>query len=266
MLFDPFSRGLYSTDASIYQIQPIGIVIPRNHEDVVRSLQIAAEHEVPVIPRGAGTSQGGQVLGRALIIDTSKYLTGIVSLDTDGKSVTVEPGIVLDELNASLRPHGLFFPVDPATSNCAAIGGMAGNNSAGARSIKYGHMVSNVLAIDALLADGSQFRCEQVKGEGRQTVPAAANRYLDLIRQMQSLYDREADEIARRFPKVARNVAGYNIDRIGRSPFNMADLLVGSEGTLAWFTQLHLALQPLPSHRVVGVCHFPSFYEAAYTT
>lgn len=234
VLFDPFSRGLYATDASIYQIQPIGIVVPRNHEDVVRSLQIAAEHDVPVIPRGAGTSQGGQVLGKALVIDSSKYLTSVVAVDTDGLSVTVEPGVVLDDLNALLRPHGLFFPVDPATSNRATIGGMAGNNSAGARSIKYGHMVSNVLAIDALLADGSEFRCEQVMGEDRQTVPAAANRYADLIRQMQSLYDREADEIARRFPKIARNVAGYNIDRIGRSPFNMADLLVGSEGTLAW--------------------------------
>ncbi len=265
-MFDPFNRGLYSTDASIYQIQPIGVVVPRSHEDVVRSLQIAADHDVPVIPRGAGTSQGGQVLGKALVIDSSKYLTGVVALDTDAKTVTVEPGIVLDELNALLRPHGFFFPVDPATSNCATIGGMAGNNSAGARSIKYGHMVSNVLAIDALLADGSQFRCEQVNGQDPQTVPATTNRYADLIHQMQSLYDREADEIARRFPRVARNVAGYNIDRIGRTPFNMADLLVGSEGTLAWFTQLHLAVQPLPSHRVVGVCHFPSFYEAADAT
>ncbi|MCH6547737.1 MAG: FAD-binding oxidoreductase, partial [Gemmatimonadetes bacterium] len=266
VLFDPFSRGLYATDASIYQIQPIGIVVPRNHDDVVRSLQIAAEHDVPVIPRGAGTSQGGQVLGKALVIDSSKYLTSVVAVDTDGLSVTVEPGVVLDDLNALLRPHGLFFPVDPATSNRATIGGMAGNNSAGARSIKYGHMVSNVLAIDALLADGSEFRCEQVMGEDRQTVPGAANRYADLIRQMQSLYDREADEIARRFPKIARNVAGYNIDRIGRSPFNMADLLVGSEGTLAWFTQLRLRLQQLPAHQVVGVCHFPSFHEAADAT
>ncbi len=259
VLFDPFSRGLYATDASIYQIQPIGIVIPRTHEDVVRALQIATDHDVPVIPRGGGTSQGGQVLGKGLIIDTSKYLTKIVSLDTDAHSVTVEPGIVLDELNASLRHHGLFFPVDPATSDHATIGGMAGNNSAGARSIKYGHMVNNVLAIDALLADGSQFHCGEI-------APDQGDRYDDLVRHMQSLYQREADEIARRFPTVARNVAGYNIDRIGRSPFRMSDLLVGSEGTLAWFTRLHLALQPLPSHRVVGVCHFPSFYEAADAT
>ncbi len=185
VLFDPFNRGLYSTDASIYQIQPIGVVVPRSHEDVVRSLQIATDYDVPVIPRGAGTSQGGQVLGKALVIDSSKYLTGVVALDTDAKTVTVEPGVVLDELNALLQPHGLFFPVDPATSNCATIGGMAGNNSAGARSIKYGHMVSNVLAIDALLADGSQFRCEQVNGQDPQTVPHTTNRYADLIQQMQ---------------------------------------------------------------------------------
>ena len=267
VLFDSFSRGRYATDASIYQIQPIGVVLPRNEQDVVRSLQIAAEHGVPVVPRGAGTSQGGQVLGEALILDTSKYLTTIVSFDPDTRSASVEPGLVLDVLNAFLEPHGLFFPVDVATSSRATIGGMAGNNSAGARSIKYGHMVSNVRAIDALLADGSQFRFAEVASSDPHTTSRDdLSRYTDLVSRMRSLYAREAEEIDRRFPKVARNVAGYNIDRIGRSPFNMADLLVGSEGTLAWFTRLHLELQPLPAHRVIGVCHFPTFRAAADAT
>ena len=267
VLFDSFSRGRYAADASIYQIQPIGVVLPRNEQDVVRSLQIAADHGVPVVPRGAGTSQGGQVLGKALILDTSKYLTTIVSFDPDTRSASVEPGLVLDVLNAFLEPHGLFFPVDVATSSRATIGGMAGNNSAGARSIRYGHMVSNVRAIDALLADGSQFRFAEVKPSDPHTTSRGdLSRYTDLVGRMQSLYAREAEEIDRRFPKVARNVAGYNIDRIGRSPFNMADLLVGSEGTLAWFTRLHLELQPLPAHRVLGVCHFPTFRAAADAT
>ena len=267
VLFDSFSRGRYAADASIYQIQPIGVVLPRNEQDVVRSLQIAADHGVPVVPRGAGTSQGGQVLGKALILDTSKYLTTIVSFDPDTRSASVEPGLVLDVLNAFLEPHGLFFPVDVATSSRATIGGMAGNNSAGARSIRYGHMVSNVRAIDALLADGSQFRFAEVTPSDPHTTSRGdLSRYTDLVGRMQSLYAREAEEIDRRFPKVARNVAGYNIDRIGRSPFNMADLLVGSEGTLAWFTRLHLELQPLPAHRVLGVCHFPTFRAAADAT
>ncbi len=267
VLFDSFSRGRYATDASIYQIQPIGVVLPRNEQDVVRSLQIAADHGVPVVPRGAGTSQGGQVLGEALILDTSKYLTTIVSFEPDMRSVSVEPGLVLDELNTFLEPHGLFFPVDVATSNRATIGGMAGNNSAGARSIRYGHMVSNVHAIDALLADGSQFRFAEVAPSDPHTTSRGdRSRYTDLVSRKRSLYTREAEEIDRRFPKVVRNVAGYNIDRIGRQPFNMADLLIGSEGTLAWFTRLHLELQPFPAHRVLGVCHFPTFRAAADAT
>ncbi len=259
VLFDPFSRGRYATDASIYQVRPLGVVVPRHEQDVVRTLQIAAEHDTPVIPRGAGTSQGGQVLGEALVLDTSKYLTNVTAFDPANQTVSVEPGIVLDELNALLEPHGLFFPVDVATANRATIGGMAGNNSAGARSIRYGHMVSNVYGIDALMADGSAIRFDEVSSRQDPF-------YADLVARMQSLYAREADEIARRFPKVARNVAGYNIDRIGRSPFNVADLLVGSEGTLAWFTRLQLQLQPVPAHKVLGVCHFPTFRDAADAT
>jgi FAD/FMN-containing dehydrogenase/Fe-S oxidoreductase len=259
VLFDPFSRGRYATDASIYQIRPLGVVVPRHEQDVVRTLQIAADHDVPVIPRGAGTSLGGQVLGEGLVIDTSKYLTNVTAFDPANQTVSVEPGIVLDDLNLLLEPHGLFFPVDVATANRATIGGMAGNNSAGARSIRYGHMVSNVHGIDALMADGSAFRFDEVSSRQDPF-------YADLVARMKSLYAREAAEIARRFPEVARNVAGYNIDRIGRSPFNVADLLVGSEGTLAWFTRLQLQLQPLPAHKVLGVCHFPTFRDAADAT
>ena len=153
--FGALDRGLYSTDASIYQIEPIGVVVPKSADDVAATLSIARQEGVPVLPRGAGTSQGGQAIGEAIIIDTSKYLRAVRRLDVEGRRVVVEPGVVLDELNRALRPSGLFFPVDVATSSRATLGGMAGNNSAGARSIRYGLMVDNVRAIEATLADGT---------------------------------------------------------------------------------------------------------------
>ena len=154
--FDRFSRGRYSTDASIYQIEPIGVVIPKTPADVYATLEIAAEAGVPVLPRGAGTSQCGQAVGRALVIDTSRHLNELVYLDCEARRVKVQPGMVLDELNGALAPHGLFFPVDISTANRATLGGMAGNNSCGARSIRYGNMVHNVRAINAVLADGTK--------------------------------------------------------------------------------------------------------------
>ncbi len=152
MLFDRFSRGRYSTDASIYQIEPIGVVVPKREQDIVSAVQIAAEEGVAVLPRGAGTSQCGQTVGEALVVDTSKYLDSVIDLDREGKRVTVQPGVVLDRLNRWLEPHGLFFPVDVSPANRATIGGMAGNNSCGARSIRYGNMVHNVRGIEAVLS------------------------------------------------------------------------------------------------------------------
>jgi len=156
VLFDAFDRGRYSTDASIYQVEPIGVVIPRTEEDLSKIIAVAADEGVPILPRGAGTSQSGQTVGLALVVDVSKHLNKIVKLDVDSRTVTVEPGIILDQLNAQLRSHGLFFPVDVSTASRATIGGMTGNNSCGARSIRYGLMRSNVQAIDAILASGER--------------------------------------------------------------------------------------------------------------
>jgi FAD/FMN-containing dehydrogenase len=156
VLFDSFSRGRYSTDASIYQIEPIGAVVPKTEGDVRRALEIAGEAQVPVLPRGGGTSQCGQTVGAALVMDVSKHLNGLIDLDAEGRRAVVQPGMVLDRLNALLKPHGLWFPVDVSTGSRATIGGMTGNNSCGARSIRYGPMRDNVLAIDALLADGTE--------------------------------------------------------------------------------------------------------------
>jgi FAD/FMN-containing dehydrogenase/Fe-S oxidoreductase len=272
VLFDAFSRGRYSTDASIYQIEPLGIVVPRTREDAAAAIVIAREEGAPVLARGAGTSQCGQTVARALVIDCSKHLDRIVAVDVEGKRARVEPGIVLDRLNRELRQHKLFFPVDPSTASRATIGGMTGNNSCGARSIRYGNMVHNVRAIDALLADGTRAWFGEVAGNlpANGDVGPMPERYRDLVQQMRALHRREADEIARRFPQVLRRVGGYNIDSIDgdgtRGGHNMAKLLVGSEGTLAFFNEIELDLQPIPAHRVLGICHFPTFYSAMDST
>jgi FAD/FMN-containing dehydrogenase/Fe-S oxidoreductase len=265
VLFDAFTRGRYSTDASIYQIEPIGVVIPRTEADIGRAIQIAAEHGVPVLPRGGGTSQIGQTVGAALVIDTSKYLNQLIELDTAQRRVSVQPGVVLDSLNQYLKPHGLFFPVDVSTSSRATIGGMAGNNSCGSRSIRYGNMVHNVRAIDALLADGTFLRFDKIGAMDRRA-GADNPRYREIVRGVRAIAERERDEIAERFPKLLRRVGGYNLDRVSAADGNLAQLLVGSEGTLAFFTRIHLDLQPIPPHRVLGVCHFPTFYAAMDAT
>jgi FAD/FMN-containing dehydrogenase/Fe-S oxidoreductase len=264
VLFDAFSRGRYSTDASIYQIEPIGVVVPRTEADIARAVQIAAEHGVPVLPRGGGTSQIGQTVGAALVIDTSKYLNQVIELDTTQRRVSVQPGVVLDSLNQILKPHGLFFPVDVSTSSRATIGGMAGNNSCGSRSIRYGNMVHNVRAIDALLADGTSIHFGKVGADPR--AMADNPRHREIVRGVHAIAERERDEIAARFPKLLRRVGGYNLDLLSAHDANLTQLLIGSEGTLAFFTRVHLDLQPVPTHRVLGVCHFPTFYKAMDAT
>ncbi len=213
VLFDRFSRGRYSTDASVYQIEPLGVVVPKAREDVAAALQIARDEGVPVLPRGGGTSQCGQTVARALVIDCSKYMHKVVSLDLENRRVRVEPGVVMERLNQSLRRHKLWFPVDVSTGDRATIGGMTANNSCGSRSIRYGNMVHNVRAIDALLADGTAARFAEVPGNFDESV--APERYRDLVREMRDLHRREADEIKARFPKLLRRVGGYNIDMIG---------------------------------------------------
>jgi len=256
-MFDAFSRGRYSTDASIYQIEPIGVVVPRNEQDIVRAIQIASDEGVPVLPRGGGTSQIGQTVGTALVIDTSKYLNQVREFDPESRSICVEPGMVLDQLNNHLKPHGLFYPVDVSTGNRATLGGMAGNNSCGARSIRYGNMVHNVQAIDVILADSSTAHFADSSHTTQDGYGA------ELTRKLTKLGQREEKEIARQFPQLLRRVGGYNINEVARADTaNVARLLVGSEGTLAFFTRLQLELQPIPSHKVLGVCHFPTFHQA----
>lgn len=261
--FDAFGRGLYAADASIYQVFPLGVVVPRDVADVEATLALCREAGVSVLPRGAGTSQCGQTVGESVVLDTSKYLRQLVSLDVRARTVRVQPGLVLEQLNRQLKPHGLFFPIDPSTANRATLGGMAGNNSSGARSIKYGNMVHNVRSIDAVLADGSRARFGRLPKD-LEGVPAG--RYRELAGWLQGLAAREATEIEARFPKVLRRVGGYNLDALLSPEPNLSHLLVGSEGTLAFFTELELELSALPAHRVLGVCHFPRFHDAMVAT
>ncbi len=272
VMFDPFSRGRYATDASIYQIEPLGVVVPYDREDAAAAIAIAREEGVPVLPRGAGTSQCGQTVARALVLDCSRHMDRVVAVDAEGRRARVEPGVVLDRLNRSLRQHQLFFPVDPSTASRATIGGMTANNSCGSRSLRYGNMVHNVRGVDALLADGTRAWFGEVPGNfpADSDDTATPERYRELVRHMRALHRRETDEIEARFPKVLRRVGGYNIDSIdgdgSHGGHNMARLLVGSEGTLAFFNEIELELQPIPAHRVLGICHFPTFYGAMDAT
>src|SRR5262245_1255597 len=260
--FDRFTRGRYATDASHYQIMPLGVVAPRSMEEAARALAVARAEGVSVVPRGGGTSQSGQTVNTALVIDCSKYLDNLLELDVAGRRCLVEPGIVLDELNRKLRPHGLWFPVDISTSSRATIGGMVGNNSCGARSLRYGNTRENVLAVDALLADGTPAHFGPAACD-LSDLPANSP-VIPLARDLLALAAREADEIEARFPKVQRRVGGYNLDALtpGRNDLNLAHILVGSEGTLAFSTRIHLKLAPLLGRRAVGACHFGSFHRA----
>ena len=263
VLFDAASRGRYATDASIYQIEPVGVFVPAREEDALTALQIAAQRKVPVLARGGGTSQCGQTVGAALVIDCSKHLRALTALDLERAEVEVQPGITLDALNAQLKQHGVWHPVDVSTAAQATLGGMAGNNSCGSRSIAYGNMVHNVTGIEAWLADGS--------AASFGPLAQASGRARELGAAVGAIATRERDEIDRLWPTVMRRVGGYNLDVFHpRSPrpytadgsVNLAHLLVGSEGTLAFTRRLRLKLVPLPSQRVLGVVNFPTFYAA----
>ncbi|GGF68117.1 glycolate oxidase [Azorhizobium oxalatiphilum] len=259
--FDLFTRGRYATDASIYQIMPEGVVFPRSEADIVAALQIAAEHHVPVIARGAGTSQNGQPIGPGLILDMSRHFNAIRAYDPAARTVTVQPGMVLEHLNARAKADGLFFPVEPSTQSRCTLGGMTGNNSSGARSLRYGKTVDNVRALRALTHDGEAFAL----GLGRGAV-SGSQRITTAMADLLALAARERAEIEAIFPKVQRRVGGYNLDELLPPEPNLSHLLVGSEGTLAVTTEIELALSPLPKHRVMGVCHFPGFRAAMETT
>jgi FAD/FMN-containing dehydrogenase/Fe-S oxidoreductase len=262
VLFDGFSRGRYATDASHYQMMPVGVVVPRTIEEAKAAIGLANQEGATVLARGGGTSQCGQAINHSLVIDCSKHLNRVLELDVENRRCAVEPGIVLDDLNRKLRPHGLWYPVDVSTASRATIGGMAGNNSCGGRSLRYGTMRDNVLSMDAVFADGSSARFGRANRD-LSDIPDASP-LKPLAKDLLALGSREAEEVEAQFPKVQRRVGGYNLDALtpGRNDLNLAHILVGSEGTLAFTTKVELKLWPVLGKRIVAACHFGSFYEA----
>ncbi len=263
VLFSAGDRSRYATDASIYQAQPTGVFVPRQPGDVPLALAISRDLGVPIVPRGGGTSQCGQTVGAGLVIDHSKHLRRVLDVNVAERTAVVEPGIVLDHLNAALKPHGLWFPVDVSTSAQATLGGMAGNNSCGSRSIAYGNMVHNVLGAQAWLSDGELINMG--------LFAQASGRAQQIGEQVRTLAQLLKPEIEAKWPKVLRRVGGYNLDIFDNQnerPYtadgsvNLAHLLIGSEGTLALTKNLTLQLSELPKAKVLGVVNFPTFYGA----
>ena len=266
--FDRISRALYSTDASVYQIEPVGVVLPRTREDVVRTVEIAARHRTTITPRGGGTSQAGQAIGAGIVLDASKYLNRVLEVNPDERWVRVEPGVVLDDLNALLRPHGLRFAPDLSSASRATVGGMMANNSSGARSVVYGKTIDHVLEQHVVLADAGVAHLRPLSAGALRTAQARAGIEGNAYKAIPELAATHADEIARRFPKVLRRVGGYNLDAFVDStrPIDLTKIMVGSEGTLGVVVEARLGLVPLPAARAVLVVEFADLFDALAAT
>ena len=265
VLFDDFSRGRYSTDASVYQIKPIGVVLPKDTNDVLKIMEYSQQNSIPLLARGGGSSQCGQTVGESIVLDYSKHQNKILELNVEEKYVWVEPGVVLDHLNAYLKPYGLWFPVDVSTSSRATIGGMSANNSCGSRSLYYGNMVHNVLAIETILDDGSISTFDQIQ-KNYLVKKNNQDRFYNIIDKFINIRQSVGNEIDENWPTTQRRVGGYNIDLIDPNGFNSSNLLVGSEGTLSLFNKIKLKLSEIPKNKILGVCYFDNFHQAMELT
>ncbi|MGE5818300.1 MAG: FAD-binding and (Fe-S)-binding domain-containing protein [Deltaproteobacteria bacterium] len=255
--FDAYSRLLYSTDASIYQIEPIGVVVPRDKGDVQAAIEIANKMNVSMLPRGGGTSLAGQTVGHSLVLDFSKYMKNVLAVSKDELWCRLQPGLVQDELNAHVRSIGLQFGPDTSTSNRATLGGMIGNNSAGAHSLTYGKTLDHVLELTVLLADGSEVILKDLSPAELEAKGRAENVEGRIYREIQRLAAEHKTEILARYPKIMRRVSGYNLDEfIKAQPFNLARMLVGSEGTLGTVVEAKMRLVPKPKWTAISVIHF----------
>ncbi len=259
--FDTLSRALYSTDASVYQINPLGVVIPKTREDILRTLALCSKHRAPITVRGGGTSQAGQAIGEGVHIDISKYYNRLLEVNAEESWARVEPGIVLDELNAQLAPLKLRFAPDISTASRATLGGMMANNSTGARSVLYGKTIDHVLEQTVALSDGSVVHFRDLP---RDQVPKGESLEAKLYETTLRLASEHAQEIDRRYPKVVRRVGGYNLDEFtdASKPVNLSKLMVGSEGTLGIVLEAKVRLVPLPKFKAVMVIGFSDLLEA----
>jgi len=262
--FDRISRALYSTDASVYQIEPLGVVVARNRDDIITTVRLCHEFRCPLTIRGGGTSQAGQAVGGGVILDTSKYINRVLDVDVERRTARVEPGIVLDELNAQLKPHNLRFAPDISTASRATLGGMMANNSAGARSVLYGITLHHVLEQHVVFADGSVAHLKDLTPSELDAACAENSIYGQGCRTVRDLAAAYAAEIDRRYPKLLRRVAGYNLNEFARrdQPFNLSRLMVGSEGTLGVVLEATVKLVPLPKAKAVMAIEFAGLLEA----
>ncbi|MEB8338871.1 FAD-binding and (Fe-S)-binding domain-containing protein [Streptomyces endophyticus] len=268
--FDDYTRHLFSRDASMYAIEPQGVVFPRHADDVRAAVAAAAAHGVPLVPRGAGTSLAGQTVGPGLVLDLSRHMHRIVELDADARTALVEPGVVQDQLNRAAAPHGLMFGPDTSTSNRATIGGMAGNNSAGSGSIRYGMTIDHIRELDVVLSDGTTARLAPVDEAERARRAGLDTLEGRLYRELPRIVDAHAASIASDFPAYWRRSGGYRLDRLpgpgGEPPFDLAKFVVGSEGTLVVATRALVDLVPKPARTVIAVGHFTSVAGAIEAT
>ncbi len=265
--FDPFSRVLYSTDASIYQMEPVGVVIPRQVEDVLAVMEVARDSGVPVLPRGGGTSLAGQTVNHAIVLDFSKYLTQLLEVNREERWARVQPGIVLEQLNKGLAAYNLQYAPDPTTANRACVGGGIGNNTCGAHSVIYGKTLDHVQQLEVALADAAQARFRSLEPAELEAKLGAAGLEGDIYRGVRRLAQENAAEIGARYPNIPRRVSGYNLDEfLTDSPFNLSRMVVGSEGTLCVVTEAKLNLVPRPTMTALSVLHFGDIVEASEAT
>ena len=274
--FDLYSKALYSTDASLYQIQPIGVVIPKDRRDVIKTVQIASEHNVPILPRGGGTSLAGQSVGEAIVLDMSKYMNRLLEVNAAERWARVEPGIILDELNHQLKPHGLMYAPDVATSSRANVGGTIGNNSAGSHSLIYGKTIDHVMSLDLVLSNTEEVTALPISLKELETKKRGNTLEAHIYGELCRICADNASEIRKRYPRILRRVAGYNLDEYVKDagskevtpyrrdgcdadhPFSLTKILVGSEGTLATTVEATINLVPTPKLTALCVVHFDS--------
>src|SRR5690606_38272467 len=278
LFFDDLHRTIYATDASVYRQLPLGVCYPKDKEDIIEVIRFCNQNSIPIIPRTAGTSLAGQCVGEGLVVDVSKHMTSILELDTDKRTISVEPGVIRDELNTYLEPSGLFFGPNTSTSNRCMIGGMVGNNSSGTTSIKYGVTRDKVVEIHAILSDGSPVVFKDLSPEELQQKLSLdtleGSIYRTIIEELST--EGVATRIRDNFPKpeIHRRNTGYAIDELLKlqpfnaqgSNFNLCKLITGSEGTLVFMTKLVLQLDPLmPRYAVMVAAHFNSVSDCCDT-
>ena len=264
---DRHARLLYATDASIYQMEPVAVVLPRSAEDVAQVMHLAQRHGLPVLPRGGGTSLAGSTVNHAIVMDFSKYMNRVLEVRTEGRSALVQPGLVVNHLNRAVAQYGLQYPIDPTTSNRATIGGGIGANSCGAHSVIYKKTLDHVLGVDAVLSDGSQAHLSPAAGQELARKVGLDSLEGRLYREVRRLAATYRDEVGRRFPKIMRRVSGYNLDEFADDgAMNLARMVVGSEGTLAVVSAARVNLVPVPKRKGLAAVHFHDLIEAMDAT